>query len=161
MRVVHWLFVVSAALFVCGIGFVVAGARSTRQSVAAEAPAVTPVATVKQLMNGIVQPAASVVFGAVATEVSAAGVVEIAPQNDDEWAAVGASAAALVESANLLVMGDRAVDRGDWVTMSKALADAGLKALEAVEAKDTQALLTYGSQVNEACDMCHQRYQRQ
>ena len=58
------------------------------------------------------------------------------PSTDAEWAAVGASAAALVESGNLLVIGDRAVDRGDWVKMSKALADAGMLVLKAADAKD-------------------------
>ena len=48
------------------------------------------------------------------------------PWTDAEWAAVGASAAVLAESGNLLVIGDRAVDEGDWVTMSKALAEPGV-----------------------------------
>jgi hypothetical protein len=162
VRIVHWLFVVSVLLFISGIGFVVAGARAARQAPAAsEAPALTPVADVKQIMNAIVQPAAAVVFGAVGTEVSAAGTVDIRPQNDEEWAAVGASAAALAESANLLIMDGRAVDRGDWVTMSRALATAATTALKAVEAKDPNALLTYGSDINDTCDKCHERYQRQ
>src|SRR5205823_7830243 len=48
MRIVHWLFVVSVALFVSGIGFVIAGARAARQAPAVEAAAVTltPVASV-------------------------------------------------------------------------------------------------------------------
>ena len=161
MRIIHWLFVVSAALFVSGIGFVVAGARTTRAAPPVEAPAMKPVARVKQIMNGIVAPAAKVVFDSVGTIVSAAGVEELAPKNDDEWAVVGNSAAALVESGNLLVMGDRAVDRGDWVTMSRALADAGMMALKAAEAKNKDGILEAGSIINTSCDTCHQRYQRQ
>ena len=161
MRIIHWLFVVSAALFVSGIGFVVAGARTTRAAPPVEAPAMKPVASVKQIMNGIVAPAAKVVFDSVGTIVSAAGVEELAPKNDDEWAVVGNSAAALVESGNLLVMGDRAVDRGDWVTMSRALADAGMMALKAAEAKNKDGILEAGSIINTSCDTCHQRYQRQ
>lgn len=162
MRTVHWLFIVSVALFVFGIGFVIAGARSTRQQTpAAEAPALTPVATVKQIMNGIVAPAATVVFESVGTIISAAGIEEHRPKNDEEWAVVGNSAAALVESANLLMLGDRAVDRGDWVKMSRALADAGTMALKAAESKDADGILTAGSVINTSCDTCHQRYQRQ
>jgi len=90
MRTVQWLFVVSAALFICGIGFVVVGARSARQQApsAVERPVMVPVATVKQLMRGIVGPGAMVVFEAVSTTVSVKGVVEKAPQNDEEWAEV-------------------------------------------------------------------------
>ena len=161
MRTVHWLFVVSVGLFIFGIGFVIAGARTSRQAAPPEASAMTPVASVKQIMNGIVAPAATAVFGSVGTIISAAGIDERRPRNDEEWAAVGNSAAALVESGNLLVMGDRAVDRGDWVTMSRELTDAGIMVLKAVEAKDPEGILSAGATLNTSCDNCHQRYQRQ
>src|SRR5262245_8240515 len=117
MRTVHWLFVVSAALFISGIGFIIASAR-TSQPVGAAAPAavsVPPVATVKQIMAGIVMPAANVVFDSVSTIVDAKGVTENQPRSDEEWARVGAYAAALIESANMLLVGNRPVDQGDWV----------------------------------------------
>lgn len=161
MRMVHWLFVVSVALFVSGIGFIVAGARTAQRAVPVEAaPATTPVATVQQIMRGIVAPAATVVFDSVGTIVSTAGIEERAPKTDEEWAEVGSSAAALVESGNLLVMGDRAVDRDDWLKMSRALADAGLAALKAAEAKNADGILSAGEVINESCDNCHQKYQR-
>ena len=161
MRIVHWLFLVSVALFISGIGFIVAGARTAQGAEVVDAPAMTPVATVKQIMNGIVAPAATTVVDAVGTIVNADGVLEIAPKNEEEWAAVGNSAAALVESGNLLMLGDRAVDRGEWVAMSRALTSAGIEALKAAEGKDKDALLAAGSVVNTACDNCHQKYQRQ
>jgi hypothetical protein len=158
---VHWLFVVSTALFVSGIGFIVVGAKTARQAPpVVEAPATTPVASTRQIMVGIVSPAAAVVFDSVATIVSAAGIEERQPKTDEEWAAVGASAAALVESANLLVVGDRAVDRGDWTTMSRALADAGMAALKAAEAKNPEGILSAGEVINRSCDNCHEKYQR-
>ena len=87
-------------------------------------------------MDGIIGPSATVVFDSVGTIVDATGIHEKQPSTDTEWAAVGASAAALVESANLLMVGDRAVDKGEWATMSKALADAGMLVLKATQAKD-------------------------
>jgi hypothetical protein len=156
------MYVVSAALFICGIGFIIAGARTTQAATPAEAPpAITPVATVKQIMDSIVQPGATVVFDSVGTIVDATGIHENQPRTDAEWATVGASAAALVESANLLVMGNRAIDKQDWVTMSKALADASMVVLKATEAKDPQAILAAGETLNATCDNCHQRYQRE
>jgi hypothetical protein len=163
MRTVHWLFVISAALFISGIAFIIAGARTAQAAAPAEAqaPAITPVASVKQIMAGIVSPAATAVFDSVGTVVDATGIHEKAPSTDTEWAALGASAAALVESGNLLVMGDRAVDRGDWVKMSKALGDAGLLVLKATDAKDAMGVLAAGETLNASCDGCHQRYQRE
>jgi hypothetical protein len=162
MRIVHWLFIVSVALFVSGIGFVVAGARSARAVVpVVDTPVeTTPVASVRQIMRGIVGPAAKVVFEAVSTTVSFQGTEEHAPHTDEEWEVVGNSAAALIESGNLLLMGSRAVDKGDWVRMSQAMIDAGKVALKAVQEKNAEGVLAAGEEVNVSCDNCHRKYQR-
>ena len=112
-------------------------------------------------MRGIVAPAAGVVFNSVATTMTLSGTQERAPRTAEEWNAVGDSAAALVESGNLLMLGGRAVDKGDWMTMSRALMDASLVALKAIEAKNVEALFGSGETINASCESCHQRYQRQ
>ena len=156
MRTVYWLFLVSVALFVSGIAFVVVSARPAAQAVAAvETTPLKPVASVRQIMNGIVGPAANVVFESVSTIVSAEGIVEHAPQTEQEWATVGSSAAALIEAGNLMLMGERAVDRGEWVKMCQAMMDAGAAALKAADAKSTDGILAAGEVVNESCDNCH------
>ena len=161
MRTVHWLFVVSIALFVSGIGFVVAGARSVRRTPTAQAGvAIVPVASVKQIMKGIVGPAATTIFNAVGTTVSSSGVEEKAPHTDEEWEVVGNSAAALIESGNLMLIGSRMVDKNDWVRMSQAMIEAGKVTLRAVQSKDTDQVFASGEAINESCDNCHQKYQR-
>jgi len=163
MRIVHWLFVLSVALFVSGIGFVIAGARTARQAPAAAdiaAASLTPVASVKQIMKGIVGPAATVVFSSVGTTMTAKGTEERAPHTDAEWEVVGNAAAALIESGNLLMMGSRAVDTGDWLKESQALVEAGKEALKATQAKDADGVLAAGEPVNQSCDSCHRKYQR-
>jgi len=160
MRTVYWLFAVSVALFISGIGFIIAAARTTRAAVPVDAPVTTPVASIKQIMNGIVMPGANVIYNAVGSTSTASGVVEIAPKNDKEWAAVGDSAAALVESGNLLLLGGRAVDKGDWVTTTREFIDAGRAALVAAEAKNADGILMAGGDLNSSCDKCHEKYQR-
>ena len=161
-RTVHWLFVVSVLLFVSGIAFVIAGARTARFAPPVEAAVTTtPVASIRQIMGGITAPAAAVVYDAVAVIVTASGTEERAPTNDEEWAVVGNSAAALAESGNLLLMDGRAVDQGDWVTMTRAFIDAANVALKATEAQDKDAILGAGSDINTTCDNCHEKYQRQ
>ena len=98
---------------------------------------------------------------AVGTIISVDGVTEIAPQNDEEWAVLANSAAALVESGNLFLLGDRVVDNGDWVTMTRALIESATVALTAAEAQDTEGILGAGEGINATCDNCHERYQRQ
>ena len=58
-------------------------------------------------------------------------------------------------------MGDRAVDKGEWAKMSKALADAGMVVLKATQAKDPMAILAAGETLNASCDNCHRQYQRE
>jgi hypothetical protein len=164
MRTVYWLFAISVALFISGIGFVIAGERTARAATpaaAAAAPVDTaPVATIKQIMIGITNPAAFVIYEAVGTKSSAAGVEEIAPQNDEEWAKVGSAGAAVVESGNLMLIGNRAIDKGDWVKMTRDMMEQGKAAMKAAEAKDKEKIVEAGGELNTTCDNCHARYQR-
>jgi len=161
MRIANWLFLVSAALFISGIGFIIASGRTSQvEAAAAPAPSLPTVATVKQIMAGIVMPSAASIWDSVSTIVDAKGVQDNQPRTDEEWARVGASAAALIESANLLTVGKRAVDQGDWVKMSRAMADAAQIALKATAEKKPEGILEAGEKINETCDNCHQKYQR-
>ena len=160
MKTRHWFFLVGVLLYVAGIGFAIAGARAARLAPAVEAPITSPVASVRQIMKGIVAPAATVVFNSVSTTVSIRGTEEKFPQNDAEWEDVGNSAAALIESGNLLLMGSRAVDKGEWVKMSQAMIAAGKVALKATADKSAEGVLAAGEKVNASCDACHRRYQR-
>jgi hypothetical protein len=158
------LFVVSALLFVFGIGFVVLGAREAKRApaaAAAPAPSTLPIASTRQIMAAITRPAADAVFQSVQTTVTQTGTEEIFPRTDEEWAALGAQAAALAESGNLIMTEGRAVDRGDWIKMSQAMIDAAKQTLQAVEKKSPDDVLESGEAVNVSCDNCHERYRRQ
>ena len=148
MRTVHWLFVTGALLFVFGIGFVVVGARTARTAPARDSALINPIASVKQIMNGIIDPAATKVFDSVSTSATEKGIEEIAPSSDEEWTALGDQAAALAEAGNLLLMEGRAVDRGDWRRMSMAMIDAAKQTMKAVDAKSADAVLDAGSNLN-------------
>ena len=145
------------------IGFVIAAGRTVRAAAPAAAPAapaVPEIASVKYVMRGITMPNAAAIWDSVSTIVDAKGVQDNQPRTDEEWAAVGAHAAALVEAANMLTVGTRAVDQGDWVKMSKAMADAAQTALKATTDKSPEGILAAGETINETCDNCHQKYSR-
>lgn len=157
------LFVVSALLFVCGIGFVVVGAREVKRAPAA-VPAgalAAPVATTHQIMLAITRPTSDAIFQSVQTNVTRDGVEEIFPKTDEAWALLGAQAAALAESGTMLLAEGRAVDRADWVKMSQAMVDAAKLTIQAVEKKSPDGVLASGEKVNMSCDNCHQRYRRE
>src|SRR5438046_7379881 len=100
MRRFLWLFVAGASTFA-----IVACNR-------AQAPAASPLrptATIKDLMDSMVDPSADVLWESVATIVSAAGVEERQPRTDEEWKNVHRRAIELVEATNLLIMPGRHV----------------------------------------------------
>jgi hypothetical protein len=124
----------------------------------AAAPPLRPIADVKQLMASIVEPAADVYWDAVGTIEDAKGIVQIAPDTDEEWAAVRNSAYVLAESGNLLMMTGRANDNDEWMKLSQALVDVGQRAIQAAESKNTKAVFDVGADVYEACVACHAKY---
>jgi cytochrome c556 len=156
------MLLVSAALFISGIAFIIAGARNAGPANAAQpTAAMRPVANITQIMNGMVAPAATVIYDSVATTVSAAGVEEKMPRTDAEWTHVAINAAMLAEAGNLLVMEGRAVDNGDWVKISQQLTAAANMALEAADDRSPDGIIEAGGAINETCDGCHAKYQRQ
>ncbi len=107
-----------------------------------------PVASVSQIMVAMTGPSSDVLFG-VAGE----------PVKDEEgWTAVENSAVMLLESGNLLMIGDRAKDETDWVKMARAMVDVGVVALEAAQAKDLDAFADVSNQLYDTCLACHDRY---
>ena len=123
-----------------------------------EPPPYKPIADVKQLMQGIVDPSADVVWGSVATIFTKEGVEDRRPRNDEEWANVRNHAMILTEAGNLLMMPPRAKDGDEWMKMSQGLIDSAVVALRAAEAKDVERLYDIGGVIDEACETCHKKY---
>ena len=154
MRTTYGLLIVSLLLFVFGIWFVLAGVRAANAPLAAP-----PVATVLELMDGIVSPASGVVYDSVATIVDKEGIHETRPKNDREWANVAGNAAALIEASELLKMEGRARDQADWVTISTAMGTAAAEIRAAAQKQDAEGILGGGERLNNSCDNCHRKYQ--
>jgi hypothetical protein len=117
-----------------------------------------PIADVKQLMQGIVDPNADAVWASVATIFTKAGTEERRPRTKEEWDEVRSRAMTLTESGNLLMMPGRAKDGGDWMKFSQELVDTSAVALRAAEARDVDGLLNVGGQIDEVCERCHKKY---
>src|SRR5215467_7242243 len=97
-------------------------------------PALIPqeaVGTVKQVMSGILEPAADSYWDAVGSVADKSGIHEFAPKTDEEWTAVERAALATAETGNLLMMEGRALDRDRWMTLAKGLVAAGKDAMAA------------------------------
>jgi hypothetical protein len=148
MRSVSIAMIVAGALALGGCGREEPAASSSTSAPAV--PAFKPVASVKQVMLGITIPASNAVF-AVAGQ---------APADDAAWQAVEASAMAVAESGNLLLMSPRAVDDQEWKQQALALVDAGAKAAEAARAKNADQVSTAGDDMYNVCEQCHAKYMK-
>jgi hypothetical protein len=113
------------------------------------------VASVDQVMDGIVIPSSQRVFDAV---VYVNGVLEQSPKNDDDWFNVQMNALAVAEAGNLLMLPPRAKDGGEWLTFSRALTDSAYRVAQAAEAKNLDLVLKTGGEMYSACTQCHEKY---
>jgi hypothetical protein len=139
-------------------------------------------ATIKDLMDSLVDPSADYIWDAVATTVTVKGKEEKYPRTDEEWKEVRRRAIHLMEAANLLLIPGRRVakpgekgdprvelppeqiealinqDRANFNKLANGLYDSVLPALRAIEAKDKEALLEAGDAIDRACEGCHFTY---
>jgi len=137
-------------------------------------------ATIQELMDAELDPAADVLWEAVATVSRTTGVEERRPQTDDEWKEVRRAAIVLLEATNLLSMRGRRVssqfipassdgsdldsnamqakidaNRPLFEAFARGVHAAGTQLLAAVDAKDPVKLFDLGSDLDRACENCH------
>lgn len=153
------------------------------QPPAAAQPDYKPTATIKDIMDSIIDPSADVVWESVQTIVTPAGIDERAPKTDEEWAQVRRGAIRVVEGTNLLMMPGRRVarpgeksetpgvelepeeieaninkDRAQWNKLALGLYETSMEALKAIDAKDAHALVDIGGRMDTSCENCHTAY---
>jgi hypothetical protein len=141
-------------------------------------------ASIQEIMKAVIEPASNGVWklpdsiGDPASKASAS-------QKDADWLAVRHAAVTLSESANLLVMpgrktvaaGGKIQDEGQagnlpsaeiqkliesdpaaFARYAKALQDATLQTMSAIDARNADALIDKGGKIDEACEACHLKY---
>ena len=148
-------------------------------------PPLTPVLSVRELMQHIIDPTADWVFDAAVVDVTATGVKTTVPQSDDEWLHVERGLLLLAEASNLLKM-PRAVappgagastpikpgeptpelspaeieakvsaNRNLWNTHADELRTVALASLKVVQSRSVEGLFQIGSDIDRACEHCH------
>ena len=148
-------------LFLSAIGLMLIASGCTKAT-----PEYHTYATVKDLMDSVVDPSADFIWDSVSTTSNLKGIVEKAPKTDEEWREVRRHAIALMEATDLLQMPGRTVarpgekaadprieldpaviqtmidaDRASWADHTRALYDATALIIKAVEAKSSDAIL--------------------
>jgi hypothetical protein len=117
------------------------------------------VADLSTLMFTVIEPAAETYWDAVGWILDAEGEHYFRPQTPEEWEMVRNAAFAIAESGNLLMVRDRGgADDAAWRGYSRALTEVGMKAIEAADAQDPQAVFDVGAEVYFVCTSCHAAY---
>lgn len=114
-----------------------------------EAPIVPiPASTMTELMVKVIYPTSDAILY----------VSSRTPTTEQEWSDLQGKALMLAESANLLLMPERALDRDQWLKDTKLMLDAGIAAFEAAMAKDVDALIELNEPLYQSCIVCHLHY---
>jgi len=178
LRTFHWLALAGISLLVAAACSAPAPAPPAKKE-----PPFRKTATIKDIMDSMVDPSADFLWESVATIVTKKGTEERRPRTDDDWKMVRRAAITLVEATNLLIMDGRAVakpgeksenpgielspeairrvmddDPDTLVKLAGGLHDAGMKALAAIDAKNADALSDAGEVIDNACETCHLKY---
>jgi len=87
-----------------------------------------------------------------------AGEHSLYPKNDEEWEEAESGALSLAETTNLLLLPGRRVADPAWDKSVDAVRKIALEAAKAAEKHDKSAFMAAGSQLDDACDSCHIRF---
>ena len=113
-----------------------------------------PLLSVKEIMNGLITPATTIIWGAYQLE------------TDAQWQEVRNAALAVIAAGNLLQFGGAgegeaatAVEAG-WKTYNQQMIEAAKLVILAADNKDEEALSVAGNDaLYPPCESCHQQYQ--
>lgn len=160
-----------------------AGTVATAPNAPAAAPdlarlSILPTASLRELMDATVDPAADGLWDSIAVTETAAGTDRREPRTPQEWAAVRQHAITLIEATNLILIPGRVAapagtqpgvgelppqqiaafierQRPLFTGFANGLRATAREALEAIDRKDVDALLKAGGDIDAACEACH------
>ena len=140
-------------------------------------------ASIKDIMDSMIDPSGDFMFEAVAEIADANGVTQKAPKTEEEWMQVRNHSYILYEGMNLAMMEGRRVaqptdkskfpevelepaeiqklidgDRASFIRRAKRLQEAASMSLKAIDARDVKALFSAIEKIDRACENCHLHY---
>ena len=112
-----------------------------------------PLVTIKELMEKTITPATNTIWNAYDP-----------PTDEETWAKLEEAAVTLLVAANVVALGGTGpmdnewAKQPQWKAFNQAMISAGYDALEAIRARDHDALLAAGDVLYPPCEGCHMLY---
>ena len=147
------------------------------------APELSTTATIKDIMDAMIDPSADFLFETIVQITDETGIIDKTPKNDEEWKEVRRRALLIFEAPNLMITPGRKValpgekaeypevelhpeqiqkmiddDRASFVRRAKRLQDAAGAALKQIDARNKEALFDALTDIDKACESCHLHY---
>ena len=168
-------------LLLFGLSLVFSGCK--QKAPAVPAPDYRPAATIKDLMDSIVDPSADYLWNSVSTISTKNGVLVMEPKTEVDWTEEDHRVIALIEATNLLQVPGRMVahpgekaknpaieetpeqiqahidaDRKSWINFAHGLYDAVSVMKRAIDARSVKGISSASEGVDQACEHCHKNY---
>jgi len=139
-------------------------------------------ASIQELMDAVIDPAADALWESVSITQTVKGTVFQQPHTDEEWQEARRHAISLIEGTNLLIMdgrklvapGSTVLDQGTsgvlsadegqklldskhpaFVQFASALRAAGEQMLSSIDKKDSTGMMNAGAAMDGVCESCH------
>jgi len=113
-----------------------------------------PLLSVKEIMNGLITPTTTTIWGAYQLE------------TDAQWQEVRNAALSVIAAGNLLQFGGagegevETATEANWKTYNRQMIEAARLVIVAADSKDEEALSAAGNDaLYPPCESCHQQYQ--
>ncbi|MDR2212235.1 MAG: hypothetical protein LBE21_01220 [Pseudomonadales bacterium] len=158
--------------------FLLASSQGGAQSSVSE---FNTVSTIRDLMDSVIDPNADALWESVRTEINETGVHVYQPETDADWLALRHNVVSLIEGGNsLLIPGRRVAPEGAGTDpeipyayppeqiqtalenerpvfngFASAFQSVAMQLLNAVDARDVNALDESGELLDQACEACH------
>jgi hypothetical protein len=112
-----------------------------------------PLVSIKEIMEKTITPATNTIWNAYEP-----------PTTDEQWAALEEAAVTLLVAANVVAIGGTGPMDNEWVkqpawkAFNQIMINAGNDALQAIRARDHDALLTASDVMYPPCEGCHLQF---
>ena len=142
-----------------------------------------PDATVREIMESMMAPAAEAVWDSVAYISTREFTIDSKPETDEDWQKLRWHAVTMAEAANALLIPGRRVgppgavsddpehelapdeiqamidnNRSVWIGFVHAVHAQAMEAIRIIDAKDVEGLSVVGGSIDAACEGCHLQF---
>lgn len=183
----YWQSVFFSAIFLAVVVVSIPGVSTLAQAQQSgvsgpDASGFIPAATIREIMESMMMPAADAVWDSVAYIATAEYIIDAKPETEEDWQKLRWSAVIMAEAANALLIPGRRVDqpgvvadapeeldpeviqamiendRQAWVAFANAMHAVAMETIRVIDARSVDGVSEVGGAIDDACEGCHLQF---